>query len=87
MLDRAHHKIDFDRSSQRTDVLDDRSQRGEHGVGTSIEQDMRDAWAECLAYAREMVGAAAVAPTAPDCPSREPQRLDAHSTNRSQRHA
>lgn len=51
MLDQGHHQIDFDRCDQRTDVLVDSSHTGELGVGTTIEQDMRDCWAAMLAAA------------------------------------
>ncbi|EWS54326.1 hypothetical protein [Methylibium sp. T29] len=48
MLYRGHHQIDFDRSHQNTERLVDESHLDENGVGTTIEQDMRDAWAAML---------------------------------------
>ncbi|HEY9027270.1 MAG TPA: hypothetical protein VIP05_23460, partial [Burkholderiaceae bacterium] len=45
MLDRGHHKIDFDRSGQNTEPLVHDSHKDAGGCGTTIEQDMRDAWA------------------------------------------
>lgn len=49
MLDRGHHQIDFDRSSHDTCKLVDESHLGAEGVGSTIEQDMRDCWAAMLA--------------------------------------
>lgn len=51
MLDRGHHQIDFDRSKQNTRELAHESHLDENGQGTTIEQDMRDAWAAMLAAA------------------------------------
>lgn len=43
MLDRGHNEIDFERTGQNTYHLSHESQTAEQG--TTIEQDMRDAWA------------------------------------------
>lgn len=52
MLERGHHKIDFDRSDQNTEQMVHPSHfDAETGAGTSIETDMRDAWAAMLAAA------------------------------------
>lgn len=51
MLYDGHHEIDFDRNGQNTEALVDATHLGENGVGTTIEQDMRDAWAAMLASA------------------------------------
>lgn len=50
MLDIGHNMIDFDRGEQNTHQLVHDSQKL-NGVGTTIEQDMRDAWAAMLAAA------------------------------------
>lgn len=51
MLNRGHHQIDFDRGDQNTEQLNHPSQTEPDGAGTSVEQDMRDAWAAMLAAA------------------------------------